>query len=115
MIQAALEASGARVSTAYNADDAVALAGKQKFDVILSDLAMPGGDGFSLLRRLRLRGDRTPAIALSSLRGPDVEKEVRDAGFVQHLDKPIEILYLTSAVADVVYTAREAKAARRTG
>ena len=109
MIRLALETHGASVMTAYNVDDAVAMTGKNHFDVIVSDLAMPGGDGFSLVRRLRLRGDRTPVIALSAMRGLDIEKEVREAGFAQHVDKPIELTYLASAVADVARLHREAK------
>lgn len=109
MLAQSLENCGATVMTAYNVDDAMALVGKNKFDIIVSDLAMPGGDGFSLVRRLRLRGDRTPVIALSAMRGPNIEKEVKDAGFAQHVDKPIELSYLTSAVADVVRLHREGK------
>jgi CheY-like chemotaxis protein len=107
MIQLALESCGAKVHAAYSADEAASLAGKYKFDVIVTDLAMPGGDGFSLLRRLRLRGDRTPAIALSAMRGSDIEKEVSEAGFIQHVDKPIEMSYLASAVADVIRTGKK--------
>ena len=102
MIAMALEHCGARVQTAFSADEASTLAGRQKFDVIVSDLAMPNGDGFSLIRRLRMRGDKTPAIALSAMRGPDIEREVIEAGFSQHVDKPIEMSYLAAAVADVV-------------
>lgn len=109
MLQMALEACGASVMTAYNVDEAVGLAAKHSFDIVVSDLAMPGGDGFSLVRRLRLRGDKTPVIALSAMRGPNIEKEVREAGFAQHVDKPIELSYLTSAVADTVRLTRERK------
>lgn len=106
MIALALETCGARVQTAYSADEASSLAIRNKFDVIVTDLAMPNGDGFSLIRRLRMRGDKTPAIALSAMRGADIEKEVQEAGFVQHVDKPIEMSYLTAAVADVVFKAK---------
>lgn len=113
LIATALECCGAKVATAFCADDASAQAFRQKFDVIISDLAMPGGDGISLVKRLRLRGDRTPAIALSAMRGETVEKAVRDAGFTQHVDKPVELTFLAAAVADVVWRSRQGKTHER--
>jgi CheY-like chemotaxis protein len=106
MISLALQSCGATVETAHTAEAAVALASKYDFDAVVSDLAMPGGDGFSLLRALRLRGKKMPVIALSAMRGPEVEKEVKDAGFALHVDKPIELSYLTAAVADVIWNAK---------
>lgn len=102
MIALALQGCGAQVETAYNAEVAVNLTAREKFDAIVTDLAMPGGDGFSLLKRIRFRGDHTPAIVLSAMRGPEIECQVADAGFAQHLDKPLELSYLTAAVADLV-------------
>ncbi|RYG69659.1 response regulator [bacterium] len=109
MIAMALQNCGATVYAASSADEAVNLAMKHEFDVLVTDLAMPGGDGFSLLRALRLRTKRMPAIALSAMRGQEVEKDVHDAGFALHVDKPIELTYLTAAVADVIWNAKEKK------
>ncbi|HEX9995736.1 MAG TPA: response regulator [Abditibacterium sp.] len=106
MISMALQNCGAVVETAHSVDDAVNLASKVDFDAVVTDLAMPGGDGFSLLRALRLRGRKMPVIALSAMRGSDVEKQVHEAGFALHVDKPIELSYLTAAVADVVYNSK---------
>lgn len=102
-VAAALQLNGALVATAHCADAAIALAGKHDFDVLVTDLSMPGGDGLSLLKALRLRGKKMPAIALSALCGGNVEKEVAEAGFALHIDKPIEMSYLASAVADLVF------------
>lgn len=112
MIAMALQNCGATVMAASSADDAVALAGKHNFDALVTDLAMPNGDGFSLIRALRLRGKKMPAIALSAMRGYEVEKEVHDAGFALHVDKPIELTYLTAAVADVIWNSKEKKYAK---
>lgn len=106
MISLALQSCGAVVETAHTAEAAVTLAGKYDFDAVVSDLAMPGGDGFSLLRALRLRGKKMPVIALSAMRGEEIEKQVKDAGFALHVDKPIELSYLTAAVADVVWNSK---------
>lgn len=107
LISLALQSGGANVQTAHSAGEAVEMALKTDFDVLVTDLSMPNGDGFSLLRSLRLRGKKMPAIALSALRGPEIEKQVKDAGFALHLDKPIEVSFLTSAVADVIWNARQ--------
>jgi CheY-like chemotaxis protein len=106
MIVMALQNCGATVHAASSADEAVALAGKHDFDAVVTDLAMPNGDGFSLLRALRLRGKKMPAIALSAMRGMEIEKQVHDAGFALHVDKPIELTYLTCAVADVIWNTK---------
>jgi CheY-like chemotaxis protein len=105
-VATALQMSGAIVGTAHCADAALTLASKHDFDVLVTDLSMPGGDGVSLLKALRLRGKKMPAIALSALRGGNVEKEIREAGFALHVDKPIEVSYLAAAVADVVHLDR---------
>jgi CheY-like chemotaxis protein len=102
-IAMALGLCGAQVETAHNADEALSAASRTNFDVVLTDLAMPDGDGFSLLRGLRLRQKKMPVIALSAMRGAQIEKEVKDAGFSLHVDKPIELSYITAAVADMVF------------
>ncbi len=105
-VATALQMNGAIVGTAHCADAAISLASKHDFDVLVTDLSMPGGDGVALLKALRLRGKKMPAIALSALRGGSVEKEVSDAGFALHIDKPIEMTYLAAAVADLVFLDR---------
>ena len=99
----ALELCGAQVETAHNIEEALGATGRTQFDVILSDLAMPNGDGFAFIRGLRLRGKKMPVIALSAMRGPQIEKEVKDAGFSLHIDKPVELSYIAAAVADMVF------------
>ena len=106
LIAMALQGCGALVETAHSAEVAVSLASKTDFDAVVTDLAMPGGDGFSLLRALRMRGRKMPVIALSAMRGGDIEQQVHDAGFALHVDKPIELSYLTAAVADVIWNAK---------
>ena len=49
-------------------------------DVILSDIRMPGGDGFSLLQRLRERGDYTPVILLTTFDEPELTLRASAAG-----------------------------------
>ncbi|MBW3636958.1 MAG: response regulator [Armatimonadetes bacterium] len=107
LISLALQSAGAHVVTAHCASEAVKMALQNDFDILVTDLSMPDGDGFSLLRSLRLRGKKMPAIALSALRGPEIEQKVKDAGFALHLDKPIEVSFLTAAVTDALWHARQ--------
>ena len=77
-------------------------------DVVLSDLAMPGEDGFSFISRVRNlppeRGGRTPAAALSALASTEDRQHALDAGFQMHLPKPVDIDVLFSAVARLAAT-----------
>jgi CheY-like chemotaxis protein len=81
-------------------------------DVIVSDVAMPGEDGLSLIRRLRLlppdRGGRTPAAALSAYASGEDRRLALQAGFQEHLRKPVEPAQLVAALARIV---RDAAAA----
>lgn len=101
-----LSAAGAQVLTAGSKEEALQLAASHRFDALVSDLSMPGGDGISLLQELRERGHQMPAILLSALPWADVQARVQSAGFALHLEKPIELSALTAAVADVIESGR---------
>ena len=77
-------------------------------DVVLSDLAMPGEDGFSFISRVRSlppeRGGRTPAAALSALASTEDRQHALDAGFQMHLPKPVDIDVLFWAVVRLAAT-----------
>jgi CheY-like chemotaxis protein len=72
-------------------------------DVLVCDIAMPGGDGFALIRELRSgpRADRSrmPALALSAYARPEDRARALAAGFDLHLAKPVEPAELVRAVA----------------
>ena len=73
-------------------------------DLVLSDIGMPGQDGYALMRAIRLSepsGTRVPAIALTAFsRGQDVE-QVLAAGFDAHCPKPLRPLELLRLIARV--------------
>ena len=70
-----------------------------RFDLIVSDIAMPGMDGYTLLARLREIGlQDVPAIALTGFAQPVDHKRALAAGFGEHLGKPIELDALASAI-----------------
>ena len=98
-----LEDAGAVVVTVAVASEALtALAGFQP-DVLLSDIGMPGMDGYMLLRQVRAlppeRGGLIPAIALTAYAGEFNHKQALQAGFQRHLAKPIEPDELIKTIA----------------
>jgi CheY-like chemotaxis protein len=68
-------------------------------DVLISDTRMPGEDGYTLLRSLRLAGMTTPAIALTAYAHREDADQTRAAGFQAHVAKPVETERLLDAVA----------------
>jgi CheY-like chemotaxis protein len=92
---------GHRVMTATTVASALATAGLSKFDLLISDLGLPDGSGLDVMRRLR-ETFKDRAIALT---GYGMESDVaasRDAGFVEHLIKPVDVEQLNDAIARVV-------------
>jgi two-component system CheB/CheR fusion protein len=90
---ALLRLEGADVTAVASAPDALAALDAERFDVVLSDVAMPGMDGYELVTRLRAHpsASTTPAIALTGFgRSQDVQRAL-DAGFDAHLAKPVAI------------------------
>jgi PAS domain S-box-containing protein len=112
----ALSGAGARVTTAKSAHEALGSPGP--FDVIVSDVAMPGMDGYAFVRTIRSRdtGCDVAAIALTAYaRDVDAERALR-AGFQEHLAKPVDARKLIDSVETWAkirsFTAAERGAAR---
>jgi len=102
---AVLAQSGADVRVAASAAQAVEIMGRWRGDVLLTDIAMPGDDGYALIARVRRRDDRwrdVPAIALTAYASADDRERLLAAGFQRHVAKPVEPADLIGAVADVV-------------
>ena len=66
---------------------------------ILSDIGLPGEDGYSLIRRARLAGATLPALALTAYTRPQDHARATAAGYQTHLAKPVEPAALLAAVA----------------
>jgi CheY-like chemotaxis protein len=94
-----LHQRGASVSVAGSAGDAMAAVEKDRPEVIVCDIAMPGEDGYDFMRRLRSLGSDTPAVALTALAGPDDQRQALASGFQLHLAKPVDSEQLIAAVA----------------
>jgi CheY-like chemotaxis protein len=82
--------AGATVHTAASADEALALLDRERFDVMVSDIGMPGEDGYSLMRKVRARAEPVPGIALSAFTSAQDRERALSAGFTTHLPKPLD-------------------------
>ncbi|RUT06630.1 hypothetical protein DSM106972_028870 [Dulcicalothrix desertica PCC 7102] len=101
-----LEQSYAQVQAAASVTEALELISQCKPDVIVSDIGMPGEDGYALIRKIRElpsnAGGNIPAAALTAYaRTEDRLRAIRE-GFQLHLPKPIEAAELTTVVASLV-------------
>jgi CheY-like chemotaxis protein len=103
LLRRLLEDGHAIVTVAESANEAIKLLQGGKFDVLVSDIGMPGEDGYSLIKRVRSLGaagcGNIPAIALTAYaRGEDRIKAIA-AGFQMHIPKPVEPVELITMVA----------------
>jgi CheY-like chemotaxis protein len=103
MLELFLHALGHRAHLARNVQDALVLAAsaEEPFDLLLSDIQLPDGNGWELLRHLRKAG-RTPqrAIALSGWGSEEDLAKSQKAGYQAHLVKPAKPEILKAALAE---------------
>ncbi|MET0645359.1 MAG: ATP-binding protein [Pyrinomonadaceae bacterium] len=105
MIRAVLEYCKMEVITAASASEALEALVQSRPDVLLSDLGMPGADGYALIAKVRAlpaeRGGQIPAAALTAyVRAEDRVKVLR-SGFQLHVSKPLEPNELVAVVANL--------------
>jgi CheY-like chemotaxis protein/anti-sigma regulatory factor (Ser/Thr protein kinase) len=97
-----MRSAGAEVRTASTAFAAYEIAGGWRPHVVVTDLSMPGEDGFALLdemRRALTGGGKIPVIAVTAYGTPETRERALSAGFDGFLTKPVDPVALTSAVA----------------
>lgn len=95
-----LRLEGALVDTASSGEEALALLQTQRYDLLVSDLGMPGMDGFALIAEVR-RQEATrdlPSIAMSGFGRRVDARRALEAGFDAHLPKPASIDELKAAI-----------------
>jgi signal transduction histidine kinase/CheY-like chemotaxis protein len=116
LLVAVLESAGAEVRAAASAEDALMLLETWSPDVLLSDIEMPGEDGYALIRKVRALGggrDRIAAVALTAHARQEDRAKAFEAGFEWHLTKPIDPGELVSVILNLV--PRSAPPRRRVG
>jgi len=100
-----LAQDGAKVTAVGSAEEALAALQRERPDVLLSDLAMPGKGGYWLIGQVRALppelGGVIPAAALTAYTGPEHRASVLRAGFQLHVEKPIGLEALVGAVASL--------------
>jgi PAS domain S-box-containing protein len=105
LVKRLLESCGARVITASSAGEALKLVVSERPDMILSDIGMPGEDGYELIRKVRAlpsdQGGRTPAAALTAFARAEDRTRALRAGYQTHVAKPVESTELTAVVASL--------------
>jgi CheY-like chemotaxis protein len=99
MLEQVLQHLGALVVTSRSADEALVHLGE--VDVVVTDIAMPGHDGFWLLHEVRRRERPVPVIAVSGYSDLQ-ERALREAAFAMVLRKPIDPWVLCREVAAAV-------------
>ena len=91
---------GYDVLAAENMTRALQIAAEQHFDILLSDIGLPDGSGLELLKRIRVLRD-VPALALSGFGMDEDIDRSQEAGFADHLTKPVSIDRLQAAISQL--------------
>jgi CheY-like chemotaxis protein len=106
LLVAILSEYGAQVSVAASAAAALTLLDQFKPDVLISDIGMPGVDGYMLMQQVRQlapqQGGLVRAIALTAYAGELNQQQALEAGFQKHITKPVEPDELVKTIAALV-------------
>jgi signal transduction histidine kinase/ActR/RegA family two-component response regulator len=109
LIVAMLEEYGADVIPVASADEALAVLSDgdgANADIVVSDVGMPGTDGFALMRAIRSSSSekirKLPAIAVTAYANPEDRVRALVAGFQNHITKPVDANVLAAAIARLV-------------
>jgi PAS domain S-box-containing protein len=110
VVSLALADCGARTRGAGSAREALQLLPDFRPDVLVSDISMPGEDGYDLIRRIRALAARglgdVPAVALTGLSDADERGRALMAGFQQFIPKPVEVDQLARVVRSLAHQRR---------
>jgi CheY-like chemotaxis protein len=105
LIKMFLETSGAQVSTAQSVAEALENIEQSRPDVIVSDIGMPGTNGYEFIENVRRlapeKGGKIPAIALTAYARKEDRLEALRYGFQTHIAKPVEMNELIETVASL--------------
>lgn len=107
LLRSILAQSGASVRTAGSAAEALQQFEARQPDVLVSDIGMPGRDGYDLIRHIRTlsteSGGHVPALALTAFARSDDRRRAIGAGFHMHLAKPVEPAELVTVVSSLAH------------
>lgn len=110
LIDWVLRRAGAEVVTAGSVQEALDALEKERFHLLISDIAMPDEDGYSLLRKVRAlapsHGGRIPAIAMTAHSMVTDRLQSLRAGFQSHVPKPVVPEELVEVAASIIHLRR---------
>jgi PAS domain S-box-containing protein len=110
LLKAGLGQSGAEVTVAGSAAEALAAMRTAAPDLLISDIGMPEEDGYDLIRRVRALpeadGGRVPAIALTAYARVEDRMHALRAGYQMHVPKPVELAELVAVAASLIQRGR---------
>ncbi|MEH2171239.1 MAG: response regulator [Nostoc sp.] len=105
-ITTVLEMDGAKVIAVISAADARNVLSELQPDVLISDIGLPGEDGYTFISKLRAlksnNSGRVPAIALTAFADSEARIRALEAGFDTHISKPVAPEELVEIVANLV-------------
>jgi len=104
MIAALLEQRGATILQCESAAAALDLLSTEHLDLLIADIAMPGIDGYELMRRARSAGCHVPAIAVTAFARSDDRRRALESGYAGYLAKPVDGIQLAKAAHDLLRT-----------
>jgi CheY-like chemotaxis protein len=106
LIRLSLTQCGAEAVTAQSVAGALVLMEEALPDVIISDIGMPGEDGFEFIKKVRRlppeQGGKIPAVALTAYARAEDRLRVLRSGYQMHVAKPVELAELVAIVANLV-------------
>jgi len=107
---ALLGAAGADVRSASSANEALATLAWWQPGVLVSDIGLPGGDGYGLIKAVRRLPEaaRVPAAAVTGQAAPEDRRRAMRAGFQAHLAKPVDPDRLIRVIAGLAGTSAPA-------
>jgi signal transduction histidine kinase/ActR/RegA family two-component response regulator len=113
LLKRVLEDHGAQVVTASSGTEALdVISTRRPLDAVVSDIGMPGMDGYELMRRVRAEtpAKDVPAVALTAYARPEDRARALCAGYQAHLAKPVEPAEMLAKVAELIRAPHGAEA-----
>jgi PAS domain S-box-containing protein len=105
LLAAVLEKCEAVVASAGSAAEALEKIRSEKPDILVSDIGMPGEDGYALIRKVRALGEEgganIPAAALTAYARAEDRRKALDAGYMMHIPKPVEPAEFVAVIANL--------------
>ena len=108
-----LSDDGFTIDTFPSAEDAWTWLQRGRSDLVISDLRLPGMSGLELAQKLRRGRHAQPVIIVTAYGGPEVQRELREAGVADCFSKPFPIDLLRRSVRRALEQAQDASASPR--